>query len=431
MNFPRTLLNLLAVTITLGAPALGPNAFAAPPARSALAPEPDWTRLEAYQQTITRKEFLALLDSVYAPEGAWRKTITVTSTAAVVHPPGKGKVEFRLKFAPGTETARPAPRYWHPVGSHPKKQNQPLAGYTIALDPGHIGGRWAKMEERWFRIGKSAPVMEGAMALQVARLVEDRLTARGARVVFVRNRMEPVTPLRPADLRKEALAELRRKGIHPVREHYDGPDDPLKMNSVAWQSEMLFYRVSEIRARARLVNESIKPDLVVCLHFNAEAWGDPANPRLSEKNHLHLLVNGNYGEDELALEDVRFDMLIKLLNRSAREELGLAGTVANSLARATGLPPYVYHDRARRVSENPYVWGRNLLANRLYHCPVIFCEPYVMNSQPVFERVEIGDYRGKRLVQGKERKSIYREYADAVANGITHYFDGRVAPARK
>jgi hypothetical protein len=43
---------------------------------------------------------------------------------------------------------------------------------------------------------------------------------------------------------------------------------------VQWQSEKLFYRVSEIHARAKKVNNTIKPDLVLCLHYNAEAWGD-------------------------------------------------------------------------------------------------------------------------------------------------------------
>jgi len=432
MNFPLPVSISLAAAGMAAALMLGPLSLTAAepgprPRRSALAPEPDWTQLEPYQRTITRKEFLSLLHSVYAPGEAWRQTITFTPTAAVIHPPGGRKVNFRLEFAPGAAARQPAPRYWRPAGSLPKKPDRPLAGYTIAIDPGHIGGRWAQMEERWFRIDGSRPVMEGTMVLRVARLLEARLHALGARVVLVRKRTEPVTPLRPKQLQAEALAELKRKGITQIRHGYDGPEDPLKFNSLQWQSELLFYRVSEIRERARRVNGSIRPDLVVCLHFNAEAWGDPANPRLTEKNHLHLLVNGNYAPGELALEDVRFDMLVKLLNRSTREELGLADSVAKSLARATGLPPYVYTDpeRARRVTDDPYVWGRNLLANRLYHCPVIFCEPYVMNSRAVFDRVMLGDYRGERPVDGQERKSIYREYADAVAEGVALYFSKR------
>ena len=78
------------------------------------------------------------------------------------------------------------------------------------------------------------------------------------------------------------------------REDFDGPDDPVKDQTVRWQSEILFYRSSEIRHRAKLVNTQLHPDLVLCLHFNAEAWGDERNPTLIDKNHLHLLVNGSY-----------------------------------------------------------------------------------------------------------------------------------------
>src|SRR5690606_15707811 len=105
---------------------------------------------------------------------------------------------------------------------------------------------------------------------------------------------------------------------------------------------------------------------------NAEAWGNPANPTLTTSNHLHMLVNGNYGASELALEDVRFDMMLKLLNQGSREELNLSDDIGDALARATGLPPYVYKNpqQSIRVTKSPYVWARNLLANRLFQCPV-------------------------------------------------------------
>ena len=46
-----------------------------------------------------------------------------------------------------------------------------------------------------------------------------------------------------------------------------------------------------------------------------------------------------------------------------------------------------------------------------------------MNSRPVFVRVKAGDYEGERLVAGKKKPSIYREYADSVADGVIAYFE--------
>ena len=402
-------------------------AFSAAKAQlSVLASRPDWADLAPFQNTITRTDFVRLLDTVYAPDGAWKETIDVRADAAIIHSPGKSEVEFRLNFAKDAASAKPVPRYWTPAGRRSVTPGKPLQGYSIALDPGHLGGSWAKMEERWFQIGMAKPVMEGEITLAVARLLSQRLTAMGATVALVRNATEPVTSARPHGLRSVARAELKRGGITKIQDDYDGPNDPLKYNSVRWESELLFYRVSEIRKRAEIVNERIKPDLAICLHLNAEEWGNPAQPSLTDKNHLHLLVNGNCSSGELGFEDIRHNMLMKLLNRCAREEFPLANRVAASFASATGLPAYEYlNGKARRVTDNPYVWARNLLANRLYLCPVLYCEPYVMNSKAAFDRVQLGDYEGTKVVDVAPRKSIYREYADAVAEGVANYFKSK------
>jgi hypothetical protein len=146
---------------------------------------------------------------------------------------------------------------------------------------------------------------------------------------------------------------------------------------------------------------------VICLHFNAEPWGDATNPQLVDQNHLHFLIAGALSEKELAYEDQRYDMLVKLLNRSFLEEFALTNLVSRKMAAATGLPPYFYRSgTAIRVNDNPYVWARNLLANRLFVCPVIYIEPYVMNSRLVFARIQAGDYEGRRNFGGVMRKSI-------------------------
>ena len=75
-----------------------------------------------------------------------------------------------------------------------------------------------------------------------------------------------------------------------------------------------------------------------------------------------------------------------------------------------------------RLGSTGYVYARNLIATRLYQCPVIYFEPYVMNSNEVFWRVEEGDYEGIRNVNGTDRPSIFREYADGVVDGLVEYY---------
>lgn len=418
MTFLTRLLSVTAVAFLMTTPSDAADRL------SPLSPRPDWSKLDPYQETITREAFLRELDTIYAPNGAWKGTIEVKADEAIIRSATTQQRLYRLRFAPSAAAAKPLPRYWKAAASTTPAKGKPLAGVTIGIDPGHIGGKWAKMEERWFQIGDAKPVMEGEMTLITARYLAERLKAQGAKVVLVRNSTSPVTSTRPKQLRRAALAELSRMGVRRPRESFNGPADPVKQNSIQWQSELLFYRTSEIRARAIVVNEKIKPDLVLCLHFNAEAWGDPAKPTLTDKNHFHMLVNGNYGPGELALEDVRFDMLLKLLNQGSRDELSLSDHLAASVAKATGLPPYTYKNpkQSIRVTKSPYVWARNLLANRLFQCPVAYFEPHVMNSIAFHEHMQMGDYKGTRPVRGVQRKSIYQEYADAAAEGVVNHF---------
>jgi N-acetylmuramoyl-L-alanine amidase len=399
-----------------------------------LGSKPKWEVLEHYQHTITHDEFAHLVNDVYCTHGIPSDLIRIDNDAAQIvteHEPspdvgnGESPNVFTLRFAPNTNSEAKVPRLWRPAKSmRPAKPNKPLAGVRIALDPGHLGGKWAKMEERWFQVGNSKPVTEGDLTLRVSRLLAARLKKLGATVLFVRNSTQPATSKRPADFRELAKKILIKNGVPRPRDEVLNPKDPEKEGTVRWQSEMLFYRYSEIRRRAALVNNKPHPDLVVCLHFNAEGWGDPANPTLIDTNHLHLLVNGSYLQEEIGLDDERFEMIRRLLSRVYDEELPIADAVASSMAKATGLPPYQYPttQTTTKVGTTGYVYARNLLATRLYRCPVVYCEPYVMNSNDAFSRIQAGDYEGTKEIDGVERKSIFREYADGVAEGLADYY---------
>jgi hypothetical protein len=45
-----------------------------------------------------------------------------------------------------------------------------------------------------------------------------------------------------------------------------------------------------------------------------------------------------------------------------------------------------------------------------------------MNSREGFDRIQAGDYDGTRNIDGVERKSIFREYADSVTDGLVEYY---------
>jgi hypothetical protein len=124
-------------------------------------------------------------------------------------------------------------------------------------------------------------------------------------------------------------------------------------------------------------------------------------------------------------------MLSHLFSRISEESIPLSECVVETLAEETGLPPFTYFSsNAARVGGGPYVYARNLLANRLYRAPVVFLEPYVMNCGPVWRRIQLGDYSGEKVVDGIPQKSLQAEYALGVAEGLARYFR-KVRPVAK
>ncbi|MCB1214502.1 MAG: N-acetylmuramoyl-L-alanine amidase [Deltaproteobacteria bacterium] len=382
---------------------------------SPLGKKPDWSELENYQETWTKEAFRKVLEDIYAPEGASQKYISIYQDYALIQKfKDDPQEKFKLKFAKSSSNVKKA--------SPKSLVNKPLNGLKIALDPGHIGGKWAKEEGRWFKIETGPYVAEGEMTLAVAKLLKEALEKKGAQVVLLRNKNQALSPYQPQDLKELALQTIQKNFFE--RQSWEKASNPEKEKILMQKSRALAYQTAEIRERAKLINDLIKPDLTICLHFDAESWGDIHHPRMVNKNYLHLIINGSYLEEELAYDDIRFEMLKKLLSQSYEEELALSKELALSLAKETDLPPYIYlpNPRAKAMTQDGYVWARNLLANRLYQGPVLYLEPYVMNSQEFYERIKAGEYAGKQLVYGKSRKSLFKEYVDGVVQGLTNYY---------
>jgi N-acetylmuramoyl-L-alanine amidase len=380
---------------------------------SPLAGPVDWGWLSACDGVLSRAQFLQLLDGTYAPGGAAAGCVEVGEKTVRIRTGDATWTE--VAFAQEGAKAKPSTRFWRTAAElGPVSPDRPLKGLRVAIDPGHLGGDWAKMEGRFFQLGRSRPVREGDLTLAVAKKLKPQLEKLGAEVQLLRTSSQPVTRERPKTLRDEAVADLK------------GTPTPERIQT---QSELFFYRISEIRERAREVNRRWKPDLVLCLHFNAEEWGEPENPQLQPRNHLHALINGCYGAKELEWDDVRSEMLAQVFERTSAEALPLTESVVGALAEETGLPPFTYFSsNAQRVGATAYVYARNLLANRLYRAPVVFLEPYVMNSEPVWKRVQMGDYSGEKTIDGVPRKSLINEYASGVTEGLARYY--RKARAR-
>jgi hypothetical protein len=124
---------------------------------------------------------------------------------------------------------------------------------------------------------------------------------------------------------------------------------------------------------------------------------------------------------------MKYDLLRKLLDRDGPQEERGCALVGQEMLDILRYPPEDYAATyfSKHVTNVPSVYARNLIANRLYHGPVIYCEGPYMNARDAYYRIIAGDYLGRRMINGQSCFSIYREYAEAVEKGVLKYFGVR------
>lgn len=364
-----------------------------------------WESLDLFRHRVPGERFVRTLKEVYAPEDRWKPWIQIDECGASI-----------ARDATGSDTSSYYLPFGEPDGG-PERigAGKGLRGVRIALDPGHIGGAWAVLEERSFRIGEKGPrVQEGDLTLAVAVRLRERLAKLGAEVWLTRETAEPVTSRRPNDFLEVAASRLAGK---------EGLAGDAFREAQTRLAARMFYRTSEIKARAARMNREFRPDLALVLHLNAVAWPDPESPSLVEQNDGHVIVHGCYLPHELKDDEARLQMVHRLSKGYHEIERAIALEIANAMVETTGLAPYRYKgENALKLDEAGYVWARNLLANRVYDCPVVYLEPWTLNSEAVYHWASLGDYEGERVVGGAERRSLPAVYADFVVDGLLRYF---------
>lgn len=387
-----------------------------------------WFALEPWQRTITRQEFERKLERLYDPFDAMRAYMQITDERVIFYlsPKIKDVPVYTLEFAPDAEHRAPLAKVFRTpaeIRALPKPEGKPLHDLRIAIDPGHIGGKWAQVENRSTRYRKSAPVNEGDLNVITALLLKKQLSDLGATVFLVRETTDPVTPFRPSDFVDEAVqvlldknpkiaAKLQGKSFAEKKAYFGKK----KVQDVA---DFLFYRGSEIPERGHKIRTNFKPDITITLYLNATPGS--GRSRLTPINRNIFFVHGSYTKDEVADLNQRRQLVTKLLEDGNDIEAEVGAAIADAFKEKTGFKPVMYGDSKTTrmvVPGNLYVVARNLAANRNYSGPVVCTEPYFMNQVVTYRRLLAGDYEGTRLFDGKPYTSIFRDYAEALTAGL-------------
>jgi hypothetical protein len=386
--------------------------------------EPDWPSFEKYHGTLTRATFCRLLDRVYNPSKAAYRWLNVTDEyVEFFADEEKSQLDFTLRLASSEAKVRAARRAFRTLPEIRELDNPPgapLRGVKIVLDPGHIGGKWADIEERSVVWGNHPRIREGDMNIRVATIARDRLVAAGAQVYMTHETPDPVTPLRPRDFMDQVRqAVLAEKGL--TEEEAASRREALR-RMVLWRSELAFYRKAEIAQRAANIRARFPPDVNICNHFNATEYS--GSGQMVKDNRIVFLLNGCYGPDEMENPLTRWFMFSKLLEQSLPVEMAVGDAITRHLLKVANLPPAKYGQEKYqcRVNDNPYLYARNLAASRQYPGPCLILEPFYMNTEWTAERLAAGDYEGVRQLGCGAHRSLLREYGNALADALIEVY---------
>lgn len=386
------------------------------------APEEAWDYLKRYDKCLTRAEFTRLLHDFFDPCGQLANYMTITDTEArffvnkqKLDPPCH-ILQFAQKQDPRPSFSR---SYRKPEEFRALSKTKPLEGLRVAIDPADIGGTWGPIEERSVLYRNYGRLQEGDLNLINAKLIRDKLVELGAEVCLSHEKPEPVMTGEPKDLMEIAKAMLNRDpNCIPVAYKQKSRHlTPPKRLQVA--CEILFTKTFETRARVQKIHETFQPDITIVLQYNATQGS--GRGRLAKLNRNVIFIPGAYMPREIDDPRQRFQLVYKLLDQTLSIEAEVAHNISQSFQAITGFPPVKYgNSKSTRqiLPEDPYIVARNISVSREHVGPVVVVEPYFMNEANTLKRLLALDYEGSRIVAGKPQISIFREYSEAVIQGI-------------
>jgi hypothetical protein len=396
-----------------------------------------WFWLQRYQRSITRATFQQQLHNLFDPFDGLSPYLTVTDESVAIYPtPARREPpQFRLFFAPDDSARQHWPRpYRTPTEFRAlaKPADRPLQGLRIAIDPGHIGGAWAQIENRSVNYPGLGLIQEGDLNIITAHYLRGLLTSLGAEVFLTREASEPTTTRRPEEFYDEAIDFLFTSSPRLKKRYGDLPRDQQieklgeRMLDIAGPT---LWKRDEIKERGYKIKNHFQPDLTVTLYINATPRS--GGGRLTPGNRLIFFVHGSYTKTEVQDPHAQLRLFYKLLDQASPIEAEVAAHIADVFRVNTGLPAVLYQDSPTTrsvIPNNPYVVARNIACNREYDGPVVTTEPFFMNNRLMAQRFLAGDFEGTRTISGKAYASIFREYAQWVADGLVAAYGPAPAP---
>ncbi|CCB88622.1 N-acetylmuramoyl-L-alanine amidase family protein [Simkania negevensis] len=356
---------------------------------------------DKYQQKLSKKYVTEKIRHYlqYSDEIENYFEITANALAIYASPEDKqlGKVGYALYF--GQEFPSFVPEFKHP-----------LSKAKIAIDPGHFGGQFARLEERYVSIeldGKILEFDEGTLAFLTALQLKKKLEAQGATVLLTR----------------KAIGE----GAYP-----EPFFDWLKEHSELWEKGVALstiflkhYNRLDLRSRAELIN-NFKPDLTVLIHYNAidSELPDPRRTKPTDRNFNLVFIPGGFCKGELASHEDRYHFLRLICTQDLELSRQMAQDLVERFTKYLNVPPLKSAKKevcgfGNSLVSAEGVFCRNLCLTRLIQSPLCYGETLIQNN--LDEALELS--QSQKTVEGIPCPQRVLDVAEAYFKTIILYYE--------
>ncbi len=366
--------------------------------------ECDFSQFDRFQDKWTREEIEHKLGTYLQKDGRVSSFFTLSDQAFVLYDAPDTQKERSVEY-----TLRLAPKKERRVLEQKKRGN--LVGVKVALDPGHFGGPYSRLEQRFIDIPPSLDRAEhiqfdeGTINLLTALYLKVLLEKEGAIVMITRDQIG--------------------KGVY--KEDFF---DWLKNCPSLWAKEgslmtlfRKYYYPLDLCARAEKIN-AFDPELTLILHYNAHHIEEvySSNNCVASHNYNMVFIPGAFCRNELAMQESRFEFLRLLVSEDLENSLKLSSSILQELSHSLKVPTVSPSDGARylnnvclKVGEG--IYSRNLALTRLIHSPVCYGETLVQNNIDECQNLNRTDF----IIGGQKCSSRVKQVAEAYFEGIKRY----------
>lgn len=357
------------------------------------------SHFDPYQQTFSKQE---IEDKIYQ---MLQKDSQVSSFYNL------SEKSLKIYSCPENK-AKDLPEFTLELGTKPKREtkvpvsldpHRPLKGMRVAIDPGHFGSHYARLEEKYidmepnemFGIHQHIQFDEGTLATETAKRLASKLQALGAQILLTRTQPGETVYKKPF---QTWLQQDFESAIEKMVELQ--PDVNLKETErLFWKEKAtpteIFrstYAYVDLQRRADLIN-AFKPHVTVSCHYNLGGIYDQNGKTPGTTDDYTLFfIPGAFKRGSLkdeafrctSMKDPRsrYEFVRLLVTDSLEKSIELAKIAQKNLYKRLKLPPgdHCSYLKVLCLQNSPGIYHRNLMLPRLVHSPILYAEPFCQDN---------------------------------------------------